>query len=51
MLFANERKLSITLPAKNKDGNNVNVAHLIDHLCEKHMKDPRKDLFILDGSV
>lgn len=51
MLFANERKLAVTLPAKDESGNNVNVAHLIDHLCEKHMKDPRKDLFILDGSV
>lgn len=51
MLFANERKLTILLPSKNKDGENTKVADLIDHLCDNVMKDPRKDLFILDGSV
>ncbi|KAF2743389.1 ubiquitin-like protein [Sporormia fimetaria CBS 119925] len=51
MLFANERKLSLSLPTKDKEGNHVNVAYLIDYLCEKEMKDPRRDLFVLDGSV
>jgi ubiquitin related modifier 1 len=51
MLFANERKLSLSLPAKNKQGENTTIAQLIEHLCENAMKDPRKDLFILDGTV
>jgi ubiquitin related modifier 1 len=51
MLFSNERKLSLSIPAQNKDGQAANVAFLIDYLCEKEMKDPRKDLFVLDGSV
>jgi ubiquitin related modifier 1 len=51
MLFSNERKLSLSLPAKDNHGKNTTVAQLIDHLCEEIMKDPRKDLFVLDGSV
>jgi ubiquitin related modifier 1 len=51
MLFANERKLSLSMPAKDKKGENTTVASLIDHLCEDLMKDARKDLFVLDGSV
>lgn len=51
MLFANERKLSLSLPAKDRKGKTTTVANLIDHLCEDVMKDARKDLFVLDGSV
>lgn len=51
MLFDNKRKLSITVPVKSKDGGNTNIADLVRHLCENIMKDPRKELFILDGTV
>jgi ubiquitin related modifier 1 len=51
MLFDNKRKLSITVPAKGKDGSNTTIADLVRHLCDNVMKDPRKELFILDGTV
>jgi ubiquitin related modifier 1 len=27
------------------------VAYLVDYLCDNAMKDPRKELFVLDGTV
>jgi ubiquitin related modifier 1 len=51
MLFSNERKLSLSIPVHNDEGAPVNVAFLVHHLCEKVMKDPRKDMFVLDGTV
>ncbi|KAF2278577.1 ubiquitin-like protein [Westerdykella ornata] len=51
MLFSNERKLSLSIPRRDKDGQKANVAFLIDYLCQDCLKDPRKDLFVLDGSV
>lgn len=51
MLFSNERKLSLAIPAKDETGNGSNIAYLVRHLCDKVMKDPRKELFVLDGTV
>ncbi|KAH7132476.1 ubiquitin-like protein [Dendryphion nanum] len=51
MLFSNERKISISIPRKDEAGAKTNIAYLVHYLCEKVMKDPRKDLFILDGTV
>ena len=51
LLFANERKHSVALPAKNAAAEPVNVAFLISFLCENVMKDSRKEMFVLDGSV
>lgn len=51
MLFSNERKINISVPAKREDGTNTNIAYLVKYLCEHAMKDPRKELFILDGTV
>lgn len=47
MLFSDQRRHSLTLPAKDKDGNPSNIAYLIHHLCENVMKDTRKELFVL----
>jgi ubiquitin related modifier 1 len=51
MLFSNERKLSLSIPVQDDVGAPVNVAFLVQHLCENVMKDPRKDMFVLDGTV
>ena len=51
MLFSNERKLALSLPSKDSSGASTTVASLVDYLCENAMKDPRKELFVLDGTV
>ena len=51
MLFANERKLTLSIPAKDNSGASTDVAYLVDYLCENAMKDPRKEMFVLDGTV
>ena len=47
MLFSDKRRHMIQMPALSKDGNRVNMASLVNHLCLEEMKDPRKDLFVL----
>lgn len=51
MLFSDERKHKISVPAKDSRGVAVTVGWLVDHLCEEVMKDPRKEMFVLDGHV
>ncbi|KAF2686822.1 ubiquitin related modifier 1 [Lentithecium fluviatile CBS 122367] len=51
MLFSNERKLPLSIPAKDDTGARTNVAYLVNYLCENAMKDPKKELFVLDGTV
>lgn len=51
MLFSDERRHSLALPAKDKDGRPATVAFLIDYLCENVMKDTRKELFVLDDHL
>jgi ubiquitin related modifier 1 len=51
MLFSNQRKHHISLPATDEDGRAANLAFLIRYLCGHIMKDQRKDLFVLDGAV
>ncbi|KAL5461940.1 Ubiquitin- modifier 1 [Paraphaeosphaeria minitans] len=51
MLFSNERKLSLYIPAIDADGSRSNIAFLVRHLCETFMNDPRKELFVLDDTV
>ncbi|KAH0444966.1 hypothetical protein CcaCcLH18_00027 [Colletotrichum camelliae] len=51
MLFSDERRHSLSIPAVNKDGKPANIAFLIDYLCENTMKDTRKELFVLDGHL
>jgi ubiquitin related modifier 1 len=50
-LFSDQRKHSLTVPAKDDTGKPVTVGWLIDHLCEEVMKDSRKEMFVLDGHV
>ncbi|KAF2789181.1 ubiquitin related modifier 1 [Melanomma pulvis-pyrius CBS 109.77] len=51
MLFSNERKHSLSIPINDETGTRSNIAYLVRHLCENVMKDPRKDMFVLDGTV
>ncbi|KAF2475153.1 ubiquitin-like modifier 1 [Lindgomyces ingoldianus] len=51
MLFSNERKHSLSIPANDQGGSRSNIASLVRYLCQNTMKDPRKDLFVLDGTV
>lgn len=51
MLFSNARRLEISLPTKDENGHVYNIASLVQHLCKDIMKDKRKELFMLDGTV
>ena len=51
MLFSDQRKHSLSVPAKDDKGNAVTVGWLVHHLCEEVMKDTRKEMFVLDGHV
>lgn len=51
MLFNNESKHRIHIPAKDKDNAPVNVGYLVQYLCGNTMKDERKELFVHDGSM
>ncbi|OQN97399.1 Ubiquitin-related modifier 1 [Cryoendolithus antarcticus] len=48
LLFSNQRKHKVDLPSSKQS---PNVADLITYLCDNLMKDPRKDMFVLDGTV
>lgn len=51
MLFSNKRQHALTIPAADQDGKPVDIAYLIDHLCQNVMDDSRKDLFVLDNHL
>lgn len=51
ILFSNERKHNISLPAQLNDGNPPNIAFLLQYFVENVMKDERKELFILEDNV
>lgn len=52
LLFANKRKFNFSLPAKFSDPQQPStINYLIKQLCEREMKDKRKELFIKDDTV
>lgn len=51
MLFSNERKHRITLPAKLSDGSQPTIECLLRHLVDNVMNDQRKELFIMEDNV
>jgi ubiquitin related modifier 1 len=51
MLFSDERKHRLSVPAKDSKGDAVTVGWLVEYLCEEVMKDSRKEMFVLDGHV
>lgn len=51
MLFSNQRKHQLSLPAKDEERTSANVAFLVRYLCAHVMDDERKELFVLDDTV
>lgn len=52
LLFSSQRSHKIALPSSDPATNQpVNVGFLIDWLCKNLMKDPRQDMFVLEGTV
>jgi ubiquitin related modifier 1 len=51
MLFENQKKIDIEIPTQTSSGSPVDIAFLVDYLANRVMKDSRKELFILHGSV
>ncbi|KAM0324050.1 hypothetical protein ACHAQA_008238 [Verticillium albo-atrum] len=51
MLFDDQRKHAVSIPAQGEDGTPATIAHLIDHLCKNVMKDSRKELFVLQDHI
>jgi hypothetical protein len=51
MLFSDQRSHSLSVPARDKQGKPSTVAYLIEYLCDNVMKDPRKELFVLDENL
>lgn len=48
MLFDNQRRHAVSLPAVDPNGKPATIGFLIDYLCKNLMKDPRAELFVLD---
>ncbi|OCK85684.1 ubiquitin related modifier 1 [Lepidopterella palustris CBS 459.81] len=51
MLFSNKRKHNLSIPRNDDSGAASNIAFLVSYLCQNVMKDPRKNLFVLDETV
>ncbi|KAL2402411.1 Ubiquitin-related modifier 1 [Exophiala dermatitidis] len=51
MLFDSVAKHELTLPKTADDGKPPTVGYLVKYICDHLIKDPRKELFVLDGAV
>ncbi|KAI0810615.1 Urm1-domain-containing protein [Xylaria sp. FL0064] len=51
MLFSDQRRHVLSVPALDKSNKPVTVAYLIEYLCEHTMRDTRKELFVLDDHL
>jgi ubiquitin related modifier 1 len=52
LLFAHKRNFAFSLPKRfGQPSQNANINFLIKQLCDREMKDPRRDLFIKDDTV
>lgn len=51
MLFSNQRKHQISLPATDETGRTATMGFLVRYLCQHLMQDQRKDLFVIDDAV
>ena len=51
LLFDNVSKHRVCLPDKNAQGSPSTVGDLVVWLVDNLLKDPRKELFVLDGGV
>jgi ubiquitin related modifier 1 len=51
MLFDNQKKYEIDVSQKSATGSPMDISGLVNYLSDHVMKDSRKELFILHGSV
>ena len=51
LLFSNQRKHNLTVPLLTADEEPATLGYLVKYLCDNVMKDRRKEMFILDGTV
>lgn len=51
MLFSNQRRHDVILPALDINGQSSNMGFLIKWICHNLMKDPRKEIFVLNDSM
>lgn len=51
MLFSDQRRHALVMPAIDKNDKPVTIAYLIEYLCENTMRDTRKELFVLDDHL
>lgn len=51
LLFGNERKHKVVLPARLEDGSRPNISYLLKYLVDSLMKDQRIDMFIMEDNV
>ena len=51
MLFADQRRLDVSLPARDDADQPATVAHLVRHLLARELRDSREELFVVDGRV
>ncbi|KUM56744.1 hypothetical protein ACN42_g10458 [Penicillium freii] len=51
LLFGNERKHKVVLPARLEDGSRPNISYLLKYLVDNLMKDQRIDMFIMEDNV
>ncbi|CAG8901941.1 unnamed protein product [Penicillium egyptiacum] len=51
LLFGNERKHKVVLPARLEDGSRPNISYLLKYLVDNLMKDQRVDMFIMEDNV
>ncbi|KAK3116230.1 Ubiquitin- modifier 1 [Teratosphaeriaceae sp. CCFEE 6253] len=51
LLFSNQRKHKISIPTTDPQKEPSNVGYLVKWLCENLIKDPRKEMFVLEDSV
>jgi ubiquitin related modifier 1 len=51
MLFSDQRRHTLSIPATDENNKPVTIAYLIEYLCDNTMKDTRKELFVLDDHL
>ena len=51
MLFSNQRKHQVSLPATDEAGRTATLGFLVRYLCQQLMQDQRKELFLIDDTV
>jgi hypothetical protein len=51
MLFANQRRIALSVPAEDSTGKSFTIKSLINYLCQNNMQDTRKELFVLEDHM